>query len=200
MVLARVLLPQPDSPTMPSVRPRCTVTLTSSTALHIAALLQAKQSPHRLERHGVVGLDFACASRTTGGASARRWRRLAVCAASSGCAYHSIADEQRTRWPGAISEQLADDRLAGVLAVLAARREDAAGGNLVGRGTRPGIGDEDAGAFRRIHVGQAAHQSLGVRMRRLRVDVASWSRTRPPRPRTSRQPYQTRARRRRGCG
>ena len=33
IVLTRVLLPQPDSPTMPSVRPRLTSRSTSSTAL-----------------------------------------------------------------------------------------------------------------------------------------------------------------------
>ena len=56
--------------------------------------------------------------------------------------------------------------------MLAARREDAAAGNLVGRGHPAGDRRQDPRALGRVHVGQAAHQALRIGVRRVGVDLA----------------------------
>ncbi len=63
-------------------------------------------------------------------------------------------------------------RVAALLPVLAAGGEDAAAGNLVRPGHAAGYRGQNPGAPRRVHVGQAAHQAPGVRVRGPGVDLA----------------------------
>ena len=92
-------LPQPDSPTSPSVSPRRTEKVTSSSALHLADLAVEDHAP--LDREVLdAGARPRAAARRPGSSSAPRARGRCDRRRAQRALLPGVS-QQRSRWPGA---------------------------------------------------------------------------------------------------
>ena len=163
-----VLLPQPDSPTRPSVSPRRTSRLMPDTALTTRPVRPTGNSTTRSSTRSSDVVVVAQVGLAGAGHQETSWardRRAARGASSARRAWYSgepTGYQQANRWPG--SSVAIERRLLGVAAVAGVR---AAGRELAARRrvdeVRRPPGDRRQPRVRRVlELGDARHQRLGV--------------------------------------